>query len=229
MLVSVAHPDEKRYQRIEFGAKYCSVMLAGGQSGVCATLGVPPPPVIPERFNSDFSTPQGRIIALATANALLNGLVPLTRGDIVGDIVTGNWKRVTMIGLFRPLVDPVLQAGLELTIFDLDESHPNVRPAADMPRVLANTPLLVLTATSLGNGTFGELMNLVAPDTAVWMLGPSAPLSPWLMKKYPVERIYGTLFPKGCGELHDLIGAGAGTRQFNHLGEKVSLLQSCAH
>ncbi|MDD2965684.1 MAG: DUF364 domain-containing protein [Bacteroidales bacterium] len=214
------------FQRLEFGTKYCSVMLADGQSGVCATLGVAAPAPLPRSFVADFKSPSGRVIAMAALNAALpTPVVNSDQADVVEAAVASGFSHVVMIGLFRPLIEPLRAAGIRLSIFDLDESTPLVRPAGELGEAIKEASLVVVTATSIANNTFAGIMNGIPAGLEVWMLGPSTPLSEVLLREWPLTRLFGTRFPVDCHSLHDLVAAGKGTRSFIHLGQKVSLIQ----
>lgn len=223
-LAAAVLPGETRFSRLVFGERYCSVMLSDGRSGVCATLGTPPPVVVPEKFVPDLATPAGRIITQAVVNAVLNGKEQ-TEADagVKEAILASGFSSMVMIGYFMPLVKPLIEAGIDLKIFDRNVSDSLVMPPEALPEALQHCPLMVLTSTTLSNGSFAKMLEHVSPGTEVWMLGPSTPLTS-LMAGYPsVTRLFGTLFPADCHQLHDLVAHGAGTREFNHLGNKVCL------
>jgi len=121
-----------------------------------------------------------RSIGMATINALLaprpEDCVDLNAEEIIAR--HGKGKRVVVVGSF-PFIPRLRKRVGDLIVLD---RRPGVGglPAKAASEIVPQADVLAITATSLINRTFDELMALRNPQSRVVMLGPSTPLSPVL-------------------------------------------------
>lgn len=102
----------------------------------------------------------------------------------------GRGGNVAVIGHF-PFTDRLRALAKELWVFELEPKDHRDLPPERMAEFLPRADALALTALTLLNGTFGEIMRLCRPETFKLVLGPSAPLSPALLRR-GVDAVGGT-------------------------------------
>lgn len=140
------------------------------------------------------SSPIESAVGMAAVNALLGR----PRGAVTGDKALailkdrGRGKNVAMIGRFpfaeklRPLCD-------QLWVFERDHHlGPGVVSSKEIPSLMPQAEVVAITATTLLNGTLGEIMQYVATDAWVMMLGPSTPMASCLFE-YGFDVLCGTV------------------------------------
>ncbi len=155
-------------------------------------------------------------IALATINAFLPR-VETPENDLNATdylLKHGQDKNVALIGHF-PFVDKMKPLVKNLWVLELNP-HDGDLPADAAPQIIPQADFLAITATTLINQTFEQLVSLCREDATVIMLGPTTPLSPVLFDN-GVDIISGTeiLDPQAV-----MLGIaqGASTRQLNKAG-----------
>ncbi len=133
-----------------------------------------------------------RSLAMATLNACLP--VPKTHiteenaFDILGRKSQG--KTVAIIGHF-PGVEALRKTAGECFVLELNPAGDDI-PASRAPEILPRAQVVGLSATTLLNGTFSDLMRLIAPGAFVIMLGPTTPLAPVLFN-YGINVLSGAI------------------------------------
>jgi uncharacterized protein (DUF4213/DUF364 family) len=131
-------------------------------------------------------------IGMAAVNALLTPhpehYVELNAEEVI--LTEGAGRRVAIIGHFPFLPRCRAVAG---TLWVL-EKRPQGEdlPAEAAREILPQADVVAMSATTLMNRTFDELIALCRPDALVLMLGPSTPLSPVLFD-YGVHILSGSL------------------------------------
>jgi len=216
--------EPSEIKEIVIGEKYAGIMLRNGNIGVCARLGT----VISEedsRFNSpDLSNPAHRIIYNAYLNAKLNYLQSFSdEKDIFDHIDFSEKQRIVMIGYFKPLVNKFIQKEIELKIFDRAQHDDILLNYELMEDYLSKKASVILTSTTISNGTFHSIIQNVHEDSEVFMLGPSSILHSHMLSYGKIKMIYGAVFKKEDTKILDLIREGHGTRYFLPFGRKVYL------
>lgn len=155
--------------------------------------------------------------------AAINALLPPQPGrwvDIHAEEVIarhGAGKRVALVGHF-PFV-PHLRTRLpQLWVLEQDP-HEGDLPASAAPEIIPQADVLAITAATLVNHTFEELMALRRPDALTLLLGPTTPLSP-LLFEYGLGIISGSIvedIPSVlCG-----VAQGANFHQLHRLGVRL--------
>lgn len=144
-------------------------------------------------------------IGLATINALLPGVVDFSKQLNGHDYLLdhGRNKNIAMIGHF-PFTDLLRSAAKNLWILEL-QPKPGDIPADRAPEYLPKADIVAITATTIINRTFDNLITYCQPESTVIMLGPSTPLSP-------------VLFQSGISAL-------SGTRVLNVEGTMIGIAQ----
>ncbi len=154
-----------------------------------------------------------RAVAVAVANALLG--VEGEDSEALPPIAPGS--RLVMVGNIKPVARELRREGFELSVFDRRE-QPELR-AEETVRQVAGADLALLTASTVANGTWTEL---VAAARRCWIIGPSAPMNAALYQGTSVELVLGRRVVDS-ERLLAYLAAGAGTRQWRDATVKVLL------
>jgi len=102
----------------------------------------------------------------------------------------GKGKNVGVVGHF-PFLTELKNEFKQLQIFE-KQPQENDLPESAIPKYLPDADVIALTATSITNHTFSELMKHISKKSFVVMLGPSTPLSPILFD-FGIDVISGTI------------------------------------
>jgi uncharacterized protein (DUF4213/DUF364 family) len=132
-------------------------------------------------------------IGLATLNALLQPHLPEGVGeDFLPLLKLGPGDKVGMVGFFAPLIQPIRRRCGDLLIF---ESKKNREKGLLGPEEIAfripDCTVVILSATTLINKTFDEIVKYIEQAREVVLLGPSAPLLPDAFEGTPVTYLGG--------------------------------------
>ena len=199
--------------RLICGAKHCGVELRNGNIGICSTLGVAIDEDINILANPNFSRIGHRILLNAWVNACANYSIPASGDGDVFDVVDFcQYQSIVMIGFFGSLSAKFQKAGIPITIFDLDPTDKPVAPIGTQHFHLAKADAVILTATSISNMTFAELMDNVSANADVFVLGPSTTLDRAMFKYPQVKALFGSRFTLFDNGSLDLINSGGGTK-----------------
>ncbi len=166
----------------------------------------------------------GNAIALAVANAVLNPLCKTdTSGDLVEQLEIEPGMKVGMVGFFKPLEPIIKGKGAELLIFDQQpDLFPGIHSPEEIPEMLPDCDIAILTGTSIINETFDDLINHVN-SSQVAVLGASTPLYPPCYKGTPVTCAAGIKVKDRQAVINSIIEAG-GQKVFGRYVEKVNIM-----
>ncbi len=169
-------------------------------------------------------------IGIATANALfhiLQGLepenFPVSNIDIL-DLIKPE-DRIAMVGYFGPLVPKILKITNKLTVLEKREiESPETRtlPSEKAREILPQSDVIVISATTLANRTFDELISLRGAAREVILLGPSTPLYPAPFFERGITAVMGTRILDPITMLTVVSEAGGTKKLHKYCGEKVA-------
>lgn len=127
--------------------------------------------------------PAGRALGFAAINALSQQLfsranwTPPAADDSLGEIEPKSGEHIGMIGLFRPLIARVSEAGARLTVLELRPElageHENYRVTLD-PASLASCEKVVSTCTVMLNDTLDAVLAACRNARHFAIVGPTA-------------------------------------------------------
>jgi uncharacterized protein len=173
-------------------------------------------------------------VGIATANALSHMLYdlkpknfPVSDTDIL-DLIKPE-DRVAMIGYFGPLIPKILRITDKLTVLEKREiESPQTRtlPSEKAREILPASNIIILSASTLANRTFDELLSLRGAAKEVVLLGPSAPLYPAPFFERGITAIMGTRISDPLTMLTVISEAGGTKKLHQHCGEKVAFRRS---
>ncbi len=218
--------DSNNYESIICGEKFIAVMLKNGSIGVASTLlEKMPTDAFDVLKNPDFTIYTHRILANAWINACVNHSEIITGSNDIFDAITfTKFKNVVMVGYFGSLAQKFNSKDLKLTIFDLNEHEKPVEPLQNQKQCIQNADCVILTSTSIANGTIGNLISYKDNNCQVYLLGPSTPLTRSIFEHLPISGIFGARFKPFDYEVLRAIEAGGGTRSFLANMQKVYIL-----
>ena len=137
-----------------------------------------------------------RSIGLAVVNALNHAgakAIPEDRDNTIlfDALGIGQGTRVAMVGCFTPIIGLIKERGAELEVVDQGRGMGDEQAFKERLRSWAQA--VIVTSTSIINGTFEELLSCVADHARVALLGPSTPLVPEAFAGLPVHILAGTV------------------------------------
>ncbi|PKP35115.1 MAG: hypothetical protein CVT98_10365, partial [Bacteroidetes bacterium HGW-Bacteroidetes-15] len=152
-----------KIHQVAIGEKNVAIMTSNGSIGVCSTLGTR----IEESTNSILSNPdflniKHRIIVNAWVNAHCNYESKISGTSDISDAIDFSTSdNIVMVGYFGSLAQKLEQKKVKITIFDLNEEDKPVEPISHQKDALKNSKCLILTATSIFNLTYLDLLSYV--------------------------------------------------------------------
>ncbi len=232
-----AAADRVKVDQVTIGLGYTSVTTSDGGIGIAATGVTLDGGSIGNRDVVDFEGspatdllrlimdphPIGRTMALALINALNHKQtmnLPDDPDNMVlldhFDIISG--ARVAMVGYFPPLVRLLEEKKVPLSIID---NAKNLGDEKTFYRQLDGwADLLLITATSIINGTTESVLSHVGPDLKTVLLGPTTPILPDAFDHLPIHMLAGTAITDPARALK-IIRHGGGARSLKPVSRKV--------
>jgi uncharacterized protein (DUF4213/DUF364 family) len=121
------------------------------------------------------------------ASAMLQDAAP--GGAFMRDLDIRPGVRVAMVGYFPPVVARLETAGAEVDVLDRDLEMGN--ETRFLRRIEVWPDVLVVTATTILNGSFELFMDHVGPGVRVIVLGPTTPMVPEAYEAFPIDMLGG--------------------------------------
>ena len=216
--------DIANIDKIVCGRKYSAVLLKSGHIGVCANLGNHVDIEIEELKIPDLKKIQHRIILNAYFNGMLNNLNQYEKTiDIFEDIDCKSYKNIVMIGLFKPLLAKFNRDRIKINVFDMIKEHDVLLPIKNVMKYIKKADAIILSATTIFNGTFMDIVNHTGENCDIFLLGPSSNMDKDMFRYKNIKTIFGSIFKPGDQNVLDVIRNGFGTKKFLQYGRKVSL------
>jgi uncharacterized protein len=236
--------EEIEVKDIRIGLAYTGVMLSENYGGVACTplyefsgcpsldfSGILKGKTADKILELVFSkNPLEAAVGIATANALSHMLLnlepekfPTSEVDVLDLIYPED--SVAMIGYFSPLVPKILKITSKLKVLEKREiENPKVRtlPSEKAREILPGSDVIILSASTLANQTFDELLSLRGGAREVILLGPSAPLYPNLFFERGVTAVMGTRILDPWTMLTVISEAGGTKKLHKYCGKKVA-------
>jgi uncharacterized protein (DUF4213/DUF364 family) len=171
-------------------------------------------------------------VGIATANALSHMLLelkpekpPVSNIDILDLINPGD--KIGMIGYFAPLVPKILEITDKLTILEkrdveAEAAEIKILPSERAAKILPNSDVIIISASTLANQTFDELLALRGKAREVVLLGPSTPLYPKPFFEQGVTAVMGTKIFNPITMLTIVSEAGGTKKLHQYCGEKIA-------
>ena len=230
---------ETTVDTVSIGLGYTAVATADGGLGLACTMldsvktchvagDLPdfegrPAGVLLDYLLSD--APIRRTLGLALANALNHGAalaLPEDRHNTVlfERLGIGPGSKVAMVGHFGPLIKKLAELRVEVEMIDKGRGEGNETALLKQLETWADA--LIMTSTTLINGTAETFFSAVGPKVKVAMIGPSTPLVAGAFAGLPVHLLGGTV-PVDAVRTFAAIRHGRGTPVLQRYAKKTFL------
>jgi uncharacterized protein (DUF4213/DUF364 family) len=240
--------DETEVKDVRIGLAYTGVLLSENYGGVactplyefsgCPALGFTETlkgKTADKLLELSLSeNPLEASVGIATANALSHMLYelkpkkfPVSNVDIL-DLIKPD-DRVAMVGYFGPLVPRILKITRKLTVLEkreIEAPKTITLPSEKAREVLPASDVIILSASTLANRTFDELVSFRGAAREVILLGPSAPLYPEPFFKREITAVMSTRIVDPLKMLTVVSEAGGTKKLHRCCGEKVAFRKS---
>lgn len=211
-------------KKIICGRKYSAVLLKNGNIGVCANLSTNVEVKIEDLRTADLNKIEHRIILNAYFNANLNYLNNYKRKfDIFKAIDFKHYKNIIMIGLFKPILKKFDENNIKVQVFDLIKKNHKLIPIEKEMETIKKGDAIILSATTIFNNTFMEIVNNSGVNCDIFLLGPSSIMNKDLFEYRNIKNIFGSIFESYDERVLNIIKQGYGTKKFLPFGKKVFL------
>lgn len=132
-----------------------------------------------------------------------------------------------VVGALVPMLKRLIRRELDFTVLEMDsrtlkgKELEHFRPAGDAPLVVPDADVLVITGTTILNGTLDNLLALAKPGCRILVTGPTASMLPDAFLERGVTMLGGIAVTKPDAAL-DIIGeAGSGYHMFGKCAERL--------
>jgi uncharacterized protein (DUF4213/DUF364 family) len=245
LLREVPNIDDIIVERVCLGLGYTGVKLQGGQAGVCHSLLsemaldccqiLESAGTLAGRTATEFLGLAGswdlgeRVIGIATVNALSQIVFEahpdrytVEDANLIDVIEVGPEDIVVLVGLIRPFV-PVFRAKAKhLYILERGaEREEGVLPDTVCEEVVPEADVVVITGSSLANGTVDRLLELASGARNVALVGPTVSCVPDPLFSRGVDYAGGIRI-RDADKALQVIAEGGGTPQLRMAGEFVT-------
>jgi len=144
--------------------------------------------------------------------------------NLIEVIRAAQHENIVMAGFIRGVFDQLQQAGLSCRVFDLKKDDPELTPLSQMPEYLQQADIVLVTGTCFANGSLENMIELMKFNARMFIIGPSAPMSPLLFAMIPnLKGIFGSIVRSRA--IIQKIKNGAGVSQLREDLRKVVLLR----
>ena len=214
--------DSNLIKEIVWGEKYSAVLLKSGQIGVCANL--EHKIIESDIYRIDIENRTFRIIYHAFLNAYLNYANKYNENiDIFEAVDFANIDNTVMVGYFRPLYEKFKKKNIAIEIFDKFSTEKEISDINTINKSLNNAGAVILTATSIVNKSFDNIISETNSQTHVFLLGPSCTLDKKMLSYQNIKILFGTIFKLNDLRVLEIISNNGGSREFLKFGKKVQL------
>jgi len=171
------------------------------------------------------SNPVEASIGLAALNALVDEgeAGESSNDDLVEMLGITPKDRVGMVGDIMPLLRMIRDHAGHCVVFDEGKNEEAGITATDLEREeLPRCSVVLLSATSLLNGTFDDVLSMASGAREICVIGPSAPLLPDIFRDRGVTMLSGRRFTD-VDRLLRIVSEAGGTKCFGPVSVKVNI------
>lgn len=233
---SAVAAERVKIDKIYIGISYTAVTTSDGGCGIaftflnekksCTTV------KDPMDYEGDYAERalnllfSDAIVERSVAVALVNALnfenaraMNTDSGTLFDDLGLRPGGRISMVGYFGPVLRELEKLGVNTDI--LDSSRELGEKETFYKRLkTGETDALILTSTSIINGTTEEILGSMDPSVPCVMLGPTTPMIPGCFEHLPVNILAGTV-PVDFDGVLKAIRHGKGTPVIQKSSKKV--------
>ncbi|HRX27505.1 MAG TPA: DUF364 domain-containing protein, partial [Aminivibrio sp.] len=164
-------------------------------------------------------------IGLAALNALVDEgeAGESSNDDLVEMLGITPKDRVGMVGDIMPLLRMIRDHAGHCVVFDEGKNEEKGITSTDLEgEELPGCSVVLLSATSLLNGTFDDVLSMASGAREICVIGPSAPLLPDIFRDRGVTMLSGRRFTD-VDRLLRIVSEAGGTRCFGPVSVKVNI------
>ena len=216
--------DLKDIERFVSGDKYSAVMLKDKKIGICANVDCAINRNLSEYENLDLENIDHRIFLNAYYNAKFNNYGDDIGKDLLKIIDMNSYEKIVMIGNFHPIVSKFKNMNIVAHVFDLKENSDYLTPMSKQKHYLQEADCVILTATTIFNKTFMDILDTTKDACEIFLIGPSLIMKEEILNYRNIKYLFGTTFSNDDNNLLDLIANNVGPRHFLRYGKKTMLL-----
>jgi hypothetical protein len=226
--------DEIKVDRVVLGLGYTAVKLSSGHSGLCYTFqseivphhcqvsrlagtmaGKPALKIASMARSWDISE---SVVGVAALNALSQIAIEsrseaytILNGDAIDHIKLTKKDVVAMVGHLAPMVKPVRARVKRLHILErsLTRRDGGILPDTACDQVLPRADVVIITGTTLANGTIDHLLELSKRAKEVAVVGPSAGILPEVLFEHGTT-IVGGIKVTDTDKMMQIVSEGGG-------------------
>ena len=245
LLHDIPKMEDIRIGRVCLGLGYTGVELEGGQMGVCHSLlsemtpgcceiveqagtlaGRPAPALLSLADSWDLGE---RIVGIATMNAL-SQIVFETHPDryaheernLIDVLKVGHKDSVVLVGLIKPFIPILKSKAKQLYVLERGfRREKGILPDTACEEVIPEADVVVITGSSLANGTIDRLLELAENARTVTLVGPTVSCVPDPLFKRGVSFV-GGIRVFDPDKAMQIIGEGGGTPQLKQAAKFVT-------
>jgi len=159
--------------------------------------------------------------------AAINSVAPVENtefheGDVLDylDIKKDDW--VGMVGHFAPLVRRIKQTTPHLFVIEDKHEYRRNGTFRIFDEIMGNCNIMIITATTLINKTFEDILEKTKKAKKRVLLGPSAPLFREFYEGMGIDLVSGMVV-EDADRVLKIVSQGGGTRFFKKYSKKVNL------
>lgn len=151
-------------------------------------------------------------IGIASINAVINrAQEDWEIGNVTSAIEIGPDDALGMVGEFRPILNKVKDKTRANYVFELGAAEGSgLYPSESIPQYLPKCSVIVLTATSIINHTFDQIIPYCSNAREVCIVGPSTTLCPEVFRRYPITMLAGSVV-REPEQVLQIVSQGGGT------------------
>ena len=153
----------------------------------------------------------GNLLKAAIGVASINAVINRETGNVMDALEVGPDDTLGMVGEFKPILNKVKDKTRANYVFELGAAEGSgLYPSETIPQHLPECSVVVLTATSVINHTFDQVIPYCSHARQVCIVGPSTTLCPEVFRRYPVTMLAGSVV-KEPEQVLRIVSQGGGT------------------
>lgn len=191
-----------------------------------------------ELLHMESTAPVLNAVKVAAMNALSSDFIAGGEYEKVYDkdaldlMLADSVQKICMVGAFKPFLKRLKQiSGIELSVLErrrekLAHDEQKYYAAPDKAaRFLSNADMVIITGSSIANGTIDSLLDHVRPDALSAVVGPSASFIPDALFSQKIKIMSGVLISDSRRML-EVVAEGGGTYHLFAAGaRKINILR----
>ncbi len=211
-------------KRFAVGEKYSVIELKDGNYGVCGLNEPDTNSEIPIKL--DLNNYSHRTLYTCYLNALFNHRQKqLNKSSFPEQIQSGKYNTIVMIGLFRTFLNRFEAKNVSPIVFDINKTEDCITPIHKRNKILLKADLVILSATTIVNNTFTDIIKNTNKEAVINIAGPTSIMHSDMYNWFKNGVISGMVFPEKSDDLYDCIKKGHDTQYFKKYGKKVDYMK----